>query len=106
MAYTPELYPRGSATLRRLAWFRGKPMSKSLEILLELTGRKTDSPVKLVFRLNMQPNRENRSRFTGKTDKTKHFYQYFLPFLDQKQDFFLAWEDFFRKTNLNLGGLS
>ena len=39
MAYTPELYQRGSATLRRLAWFRGKPMSKTLETLLEATGR-------------------------------------------------------------------
>jgi len=33
------------------------------------------------------------------------FYQYFLPFMDEKQGFFLAWEDFFNNTNLNLGGL-
>ena len=39
MAYTPELSYRGSATLRRLAWFRGKPMTKTLEALLEATGR-------------------------------------------------------------------
>jgi len=39
MAYTPELTRSGSATLRRLAWFRGKPMSKTLEKLLEATGR-------------------------------------------------------------------
>jgi hypothetical protein len=39
MAYTPELSHRGSATLRRLAWFRGKPMGKALEALLEATGR-------------------------------------------------------------------
>jgi hypothetical protein len=39
MAYTPELSQLGSATLRRLAWFRGKPMSKTLEVLLEATGR-------------------------------------------------------------------
>ena len=39
MAYTPELSHRGSATLRRLAWFRGKPMTKTLEALLEATGR-------------------------------------------------------------------
>ena len=39
MAYTPELSQRGSATLRRLAWFRGKPMGKTLEALLEATGR-------------------------------------------------------------------
>lgn len=31
MAYTPALSQIGSATLRRLAWFRGKPMSKTLE---------------------------------------------------------------------------
>jgi len=34
MAYTPELSYRGSATLRRLAWFRGKPMTRTLEALL------------------------------------------------------------------------
>ena len=39
MAYTPELTQTGSATLRRLAWYRGKPMSKTLEVLLEATGR-------------------------------------------------------------------
>ena len=39
MAYTPELSKIGSATLRRLAWFRGKPMPKTLEALLEATGR-------------------------------------------------------------------
>jgi len=39
MAYTPELSQRGSATLRRLSWFRGKPMGKTLEALLEATGR-------------------------------------------------------------------
>ena len=40
MAYTPELSYRGSATLRRLAWFRGKPMIETLEVLMEATGRK------------------------------------------------------------------
>ena len=39
MAYTPELSYGGSATLRRLAWFRGKPMSKTLEALMEATGK-------------------------------------------------------------------
>ena len=39
MAYTPELSYRGSATLRRLAWFRGKPMARTLEALLEATGK-------------------------------------------------------------------
>ena len=39
MAYTPDLSYRGSATLRRLAWFRGKAMTKTLEALLEATGR-------------------------------------------------------------------
>jgi len=39
MAYTPELSQRGSATLRRLSWFRGQPMGKTLEALVEATGR-------------------------------------------------------------------
>jgi hypothetical protein len=38
MAYTPELSREGSATLRRLAWFLGKPMTSTLETLIELTG--------------------------------------------------------------------
>ena len=41
MAYTPELSLRGSATLRRLAWFMGAPMTRSLEFLVEVTARHT-----------------------------------------------------------------
>ena len=40
MAYTPELSQKGSATLRRLAWYLQKPMTKSLEMLIELTAVK------------------------------------------------------------------
>ena len=35
MAYTPELLQEGSATLRRLAWHLNKPMTKTLEIVVE-----------------------------------------------------------------------
>ena len=34
MAYSPELTDRGSATLRRLAWLAGQPMTKTLERLV------------------------------------------------------------------------
>jgi recombinational DNA repair protein RecR len=37
MAYTPELSQIGSATLRRLAWYFKKPMTKSLEMLITQT---------------------------------------------------------------------
>ena len=40
MAYTPELSQIGSATLRRLAWHLQKPMTKSLEMLIEMTATK------------------------------------------------------------------
>ena len=40
MAYTPELSKKGSATLRRYSWYIGKPMTKSLEMLIEMTGMK------------------------------------------------------------------
>jgi len=40
MAYTPELSQIGSATLRRLAWHLQKPMTKSLELLIEMTATK------------------------------------------------------------------
>ena len=36
MAYTPELSLTGSATLRRLAWFKKKPMTKTLEEMIEI----------------------------------------------------------------------
>jgi len=39
MAYTPELSQIGSATLRRLAWYRRKPMTETLETLMEATAR-------------------------------------------------------------------
>jgi len=35
MAYTPELSQEGSANLRRLAWSLNKPMTKTLEIVVE-----------------------------------------------------------------------
>jgi hypothetical protein len=35
MAYTPELSQEGSATLRRLAWSLNKPMTQTLEIVIE-----------------------------------------------------------------------
>ena len=31
MAYTPELSSQGSAIVRRLAWFHGQPMTRTLE---------------------------------------------------------------------------
>ena len=40
MAYTPELSQIGSGTLRRLAWHLRKPMTKSLEMLIEMTATK------------------------------------------------------------------
>ncbi|MFH1935439.1 MAG: hypothetical protein ABIN18_28190 [Pseudomonadota bacterium] len=40
MAYIPELSQVGSATLRRLAWHLRKPMTKSLERLIELAAKK------------------------------------------------------------------
>ena len=40
MAYSPQLPQISSATLRRLAWYVGKPMTKSLEMLIELTATK------------------------------------------------------------------
>ena len=42
MAYTPELSRQGSATLRRLAWFHGQPMTRTLErIVLEYARNST-----------------------------------------------------------------
>ena len=39
MASTPKLSQIGSSTLRRLAWFRTKSMTRTLEALLELTDK-------------------------------------------------------------------
>ena len=41
MAYTPELTERGSATLRRLAWFLDKPMTQTMELIFESLPRST-----------------------------------------------------------------
>lgn len=32
------------------------------------------------------------------------FYQYTFPFIEERQELFLAWEEFFHKTNLEIGG--
>jgi hypothetical protein len=36
--------------------------------------------------------------------KSETFYQYPLPFMEEEHAFFLAWEEFFCKTNLEIGG--
>lgn len=41
MAYTPELSTAGSATLRRMSWLKGQPMTRTLEDLIEMTARHT-----------------------------------------------------------------
>jgi hypothetical protein len=41
MVYTPELSQLGSATLRRLTWYMGKPMTKSLEMLIGMMAMMT-----------------------------------------------------------------
>ena len=33
MAYTPELSKSASATLRRIAWSMGKPMTKTINVI-------------------------------------------------------------------------
>ncbi len=40
MAYTPELSQLGSATLRRLSWYMGKLMTKSLEMFIRFAATK------------------------------------------------------------------
>ena len=36
---------------------------------------------------------------------SKWIFQYSFPFLERKQGFFLSWEGFFHKTDIDLGGL-
>jgi hypothetical protein len=36
--------------------------------------------------------------------KSETFYQYPLPFMEEEHAFFLAWQKFFCKTNLEIGG--
>jgi hypothetical protein len=36
MAYTPELSCENNCNLRRLAWFLGRPMTETLETVIEL----------------------------------------------------------------------
>ncbi|MEI6154018.1 MAG: hypothetical protein WCQ90_08010 [Deltaproteobacteria bacterium] len=39
MAYTPELSQQASSMLRRIAWATGKPMTKTLEEIIEYLPR-------------------------------------------------------------------
>ena len=44
MAYTPELSRQGSAILRRLAWFHGQPMTRTLEqIVMEFAKQRAQN---------------------------------------------------------------
>ena len=42
MAYTPELNLRGSATLRRMAWYLEKPMTKTLQAIIEASAKQME----------------------------------------------------------------
>jgi len=42
MAYTPELSQHHSATLRRIAWASGMPMTRSLEDIFDYLGSTLD----------------------------------------------------------------
>jgi len=42
MAYTPELSPKHSATLRRIAWAMKMPMTKTLADILDYLGTTLD----------------------------------------------------------------
>jgi hypothetical protein len=42
VAYTPTLSMKDSMILRRLAWFYGKPMTKTLELIIETIAKQTD----------------------------------------------------------------
>ena len=35
MAYTPELSQEGSSTLRRIAWARNEPMTRTIQIVID-----------------------------------------------------------------------
>lgn len=43
MAYTPELTPEHSATLRRIAWAMQMPMTKALADILDYLGTTLDA---------------------------------------------------------------
>lgn len=42
MAYTPELQPKDSQTLRRIAWALGMPMTKAMAEIFSWLGQRLD----------------------------------------------------------------
>ena len=40
MAYTPELTQKSSAVLRRIAWALGKPMTRTMEEIMDFMAKK------------------------------------------------------------------
>jgi hypothetical protein len=60
-------------------------------------GTKFEIEYALKLRIPVQVHWENR--------KSETFYQYPLPFMEREHTFFLAWQEFFCKTNLETGGL-
>jgi hypothetical protein len=36
---------------------------------------------------------------------SRWMYQHYFPFIEQKQEFFLSWQDFFHKNDIELGAL-
>ena len=61
MAYTPELSDAGSATLRRIAWSLGKPMTQTINVIFEYLPKFFDKNE--VCRCCKDPTRCNTCRF-------------------------------------------
>ena len=61
MAYTPELSDTGSATLRRIAWSLGKPMTQTINAIFEYLPKFFDKNE--VCRCCKDPSRCNTCKF-------------------------------------------
>lgn len=69
MAYTPELSQKGSATLRRVAWAAGKPMTKIAEEIMDYLPLILDK--KIVCKKCKDKSRCKECIFFGRQSKTK-----------------------------------
>ena len=106
IVYAPDL-----SNIR--AWFevpkryyqRNKEMLEACELLHAFISKEdgftggTRFEVEYAIRLNIP------IQLHWESGNSQWIYQYSFPFIEQKQEFFLSWKDFFRKTELGCGGL-
>ena len=106
IVYTPDL-----TNIR--AWFevpkryyrRNKEMVKACDLLRAFISEEDGLTGGTKFEVEYAISLNIPVRVYWENGTSQWFYQYPFPFIEEKQEFFLSWQEFFRNTELECGEL-